>query len=75
MWKKIDSLPKEYKKNRKMFVVKAIGGRPFPNIGYEYTTDPYCVWVKEGTRDNVEFVRWPHAFPPTHYYELPTEVE
>lgn len=32
-----------------------------------YITDPWCGWRQaDGT-----FARWPHPFPPTHFYELP----
>lgn len=41
------------------------------NVEYQkgkfYTTDPYCGWINEIG----EFVRWPHNFPPTHFYRLP----
>lgn len=34
-----------------------------------YITDPWTGWKnKDG------FERWPHPFPPTHFYELPVFV-
>lgn len=35
--------------------------------GMDYITDPWVGW-----RESEEaFARWPHPFPPTHFYELP----
>lgn len=64
-WQPIDRLPETYKSNKRMFVVIGIGIQ----VGSvkNYTTDPYCVWC-EGDG----FVRWPHDFMPTHFFELPT---
>lgn len=71
MWKKIENLPEIYNTSRKIFVVKAIDIiPPRCNVLGLYTTDPYCVW-KEGS----EYVRWPHPFPPTHFFELPVDKE
>lgn len=68
MWKKIENLPEKYTNSHKMFVVKGID---IPRTGwFKYTTDPYCVWYEKG-----KFVRWPHKFPPTHYCDLPEDVE
>lgn len=33
----------------------------------EYTSDPYCVF----RNSDGSFARWPHKFPPTHWYPLP----
>lgn len=69
MWKKIENLPEKYRNSHKMFVVKGID---IPEIGcFKYTTDSYCVWW-DG--DGV-CGRWPHPFRPTHFCELPEEVE
>ena len=60
-WHPIETAPKDTKK---MFVVKAC------NIKHHgicnYTSDPYCVWYENGA-----FVRWPHEFQPTHWFDLP----
>ena len=68
---KIENLPEVYNTGRKMFVVRAFDIIP-PGCSCLslYTTDAYCVW-----RDGAEYVRWPHPFPPTHFFELPTEKE
>ena len=70
MWKKIENLPEEYQDSTKMFVVKAIDILPCVYSHSNYTSDPYTVW-----RMNGEYHRWPHEFLPTHYCELPDEVE
>lgn len=50
-----------------IFVVIAIGAK-VTDVGYPATSDPYCVW-----RNPLgSFARWPHPFPPTHWYPLPT---
>ena len=70
MWKKIENLPEEYQDSTKMFVVKAINILPFRYSPFKYTTDPYTVW-----RTNGKYHRWPYKFLPTHYCELPDDVE
>lgn len=60
-WQPIDTAPKD---GLVMFVVRAFNVEWKP--GFRYTSDPYCVWVERG-----EFVRWPHAFAPTHWAPLP----
>lgn len=70
MWKKIENLPEKYRNSHKMFVVKGINV-VHPKGVVSYTTDPYCVWW-DGDR---VCGRWPHAFPPTHFCELPEDVE
>ena len=71
-WSLIEALPDSIKVSREMFVViaKDIQIRQ----GSTYTTDPYCVWY-EATRKDSAFVRWPHPFPPTHFYVLPTKFD
>lgn len=62
-WQPIETAPK----SRKMFVVIAKDICPIAGSGYKYTSDPYCVW-----RHELEgFVRWPHPYPPTHWFPLP----
>jgi len=63
-WKSIDSAP-----NRKtpMFLIKGVD----VGIHDNYTTDPYCSWI----RDDGSFARWPHAFKPTHWCEIPSGYE
>jgi len=56
IWYPIESLPL---KTKAMVVVISI--RP------DYVTDPWVVW-----RDGESFVRWPHAFQPTHWFPLPS---
>ncbi len=63
-WKPISKAPTNTKA---MFVVKAFNVKIG---GVSYTSDPYCVWSENG-----KFIRWPHPFSPTHYCELPTDIE
>jgi hypothetical protein len=63
-WQPIETAPKD---GRKMFVVIAVGTIPFPVSLSTYTSDPWCVWRKDGGG----FARWPHDFPPTHWMPLP----
>lgn len=65
-WIPIEQAPKD---TRTMFVVKGFNVKL--KSGIQYTTDPYCVW----RRDDGEFIRWPHAFPPTHFCFLPVDPE
>ena len=60
-WIDIKENPPE---ENEMVVFKAFNVE-FHNVT-SYTTYPYCGWV-EGEM----FVRWPHEFPPTHYFRLP----
>lgn len=71
-WSLIEVLPDFIKYSRKIFVVIAKDVEIMP--GKTYTTDPYCVWYEESREDDV-FVRWPHPFPPTHFYVLPTNFD
>jgi len=50
-----------------MFVAIAINVQPLPHNNMLYTSDPYVVWQPEQGK----FARWPHPYPPTHYYPLP----
>lgn len=59
-WKPIATAPRNQKE---MFIVK---GLDVDMKGFSYTTDPWAVWADEGN-----FVRWPHAFSPTHWMPLP----
>lgn len=72
MFKKIETLPKELRHSRKMFLAIAKDVVPFDGYnGAPYTTDPYCVWW-EG---NDQYARWPHQFPPTHFMLIPEQYE
>ena len=71
-WSLIEALPDSIKASRGMFVVIAKDVQIMP--GRTYTTDPYCVWY-EATRKDGAFVRWPHPFPPTHFYVLPEKFD
>lgn len=64
---KTDYLPIENAPiGKEMFVAIAIDISPTYGI-LSYTSDPYVVWQPE----RGEFKRWPHPYPPTHYYPLP----
>jgi hypothetical protein len=52
----------------RMFVVIALNTTQARSDGVPYTSDPYCVWKD---RQTGKFERWPHPFPPTHYFPLP----
>lgn len=54
------------KTHRKMILAVAINP---PGVKGRYTTDPWAIWWDEKSD---EWVRWPHAFHPTHYSEIPT---
>lgn len=71
-WSLIEDIPNSIKISRKMFVVIAKDIEIMS--GKTYTTDPYCVWYEE-SREEGAFVRWPHPFPPTHFYVLPTKFD
>ena len=64
-WLPIESAPKS-RKPFEMFVVIAINVKPLPS-GAPYTSDPYCVWRES----DGSFARWPHTYPPTHWFPLP----
>lgn len=68
-WKKITKGSLKQFKRNEMFVVKAINVEW--DTGKPYTSDPYCTWIN----DFAIYARWPHPFDPTHYCELPTEIE
>ncbi|ANA49298.1 hypothetical protein PMW_173 [Pseudomonas phage phiPMW] len=64
-WRPIEELPDVYRTTRRMFVVR--GELPYGKDQI-YKTDPYCVWL---SRNNTEYLRWPHDLPPTEFMELP----
>ena len=65
-WQPIETAPKK-REPFSMFVVIAIEtSEASPNI--TYTSDPYCVWRES----DGSFTRWPHPFPPTHWFPLPS---
>ncbi len=65
-WLPIETAPGvDERRTTTMFVVCAINiSRGFV---HGYTSDPWCVWRIA----NGGFARWPHDFPPTHWYPLP----
>lgn len=65
-WISIDKLDSVVLGLREMFIVRAIKKKCIPGSGYEYTSDPYCVW-----REKDNYVRWPHNYAPTHFMLLP----
>lgn len=60
-WKPISEL----KNNRKCVVL--IAKTHLTDNSSTYITDPWCGWLQSDGK----FARWPHPFPPTHFYELP----
>jgi len=66
-WQPIETAPKV---GKRMFVVIGIDVQPTPTSRAGYTSDPRCVWRD----DDGNFARWHHAFPPTHWHELPDAI-
>lgn len=74
-WYPIETCPKD----GQMFVVRAINVQPIPNVDRLYTSDPYCVWYSKNEmvgddrfNNRTHFMRWPHAYQPTHWTPLPS---
>ena len=67
MWKDISTAPV----GLTMFVVKAFNADIGGGSNAPYTSDPWCVWQP----DEGQFCRWPHDFSPTHWCELPEDIE
>lgn len=66
-WKPIENAPRQ---KYPLIVVYGFYPNGLNDRGYKYTTDPYCVFCQDD-----EWERWPYPIPPTHYLELPDNID
>lgn len=66
-WEPIENAPRQ---KYPLIVVHGFYPSGLNDSGYRYTTDPWCVFWQ-----NNKWERWPHQKPPTHYLELPANID
>lgn len=66
-WEPIENAPRQ---KYPLIVVHGFYPNGLNDGGYKYTTDPYCVFWQ-----NNKWERCPHKKSPTHYLELPANID